>query len=62
MAPNVFVAKGADVEFWTNEEPPFFNKLDINHLLPYFVDGERAMGWVADRFNGQPATPNCQQI
>jgi len=21
MAPNVFVAKGADVEFWTNEEP-----------------------------------------
>jgi len=54
--------KGADVEFWTNEEPPFFNKLDINHLLPYFVDGERAMGWVADRFNGQPTTPNCQQI
>jgi hypothetical protein len=55
-------AKGADVEFWTNEEPPFLNKLDINHLLPYFVDGERAMGWVADRFNGQPTTPNCQQI
>jgi hypothetical protein len=55
-------AKGADVEFWTNEEPPFFNKLDINHLLPYFVDGERAMGWVADRFNDQPTTPNCQQI
>ena len=55
-------AKGADVEFWTNEEPPFFNKLDINHLLPYFVDGERAMGWVADRFNGVPTTPNCAQI
>jgi Secretory lipase len=55
-------AKGADVEFWTNEEPPFFNKLDINHLLPYFVDGERAMGWVADRFNGAPTTPNCAQI
>jgi triacylglycerol lipase len=55
-------AKGADVEFWTNEEPPFFNKLDINHLLPYFVDGERAMGWVADRFNGLETTPNCAQI
>lgn len=55
-------AKGADVEFWTNRQPPFLNKLAINHLLPYFVDGERAMGWIADRFNGQPTTPNCTDI
>jgi dienelactone hydrolase len=52
-------AKGADVQLWTNEQPPFLNKLSINHLLPYFVDGERAMQWVADRFNGEPTTPNC---
>ena len=36
-------AKGADVEFWTNEQRPILNKLPINHLLPYFVDGERSM-------------------
>jgi hypothetical protein len=53
--------KGADVEFWTNEQPPFLNKLAINHVLPYFVDGERAMQWVADRFNGLPTTPNCDE-
>lgn len=55
-------AKGADVEFWTNRQPPFLNKLAINHLLPYFVDGERAMGWIADRFNGLPTTPTCADI
>jgi hypothetical protein len=52
-------AQGADVEFWTNEEPPFLNKAIINHALPMLVDGERAMQWVADRFNGVPTTPNC---
>lgn len=55
-------SKGADVEFWTNEQPPFLNKLSINHLLPYFVDGERNMQWIADRFNGLPTTPNCGAI
>lgn len=52
-------AKGADVQFWTNEQPPFLNKLSINHLLPYFVDGERSMQWIADRFEDRPTTPNC---
>ncbi|WP_083031695.1 lipase family protein [Mycolicibacterium insubricum] len=53
---------GADVQFWTNEQPPLFNKLDINNLLPLYVDGERNMGWVADRFNGLPTTPNCAEL
>jgi len=55
-------AQGADVQFWTNEEPPFLNKLVINHALPMFVDGERSIQWVADRFNGLPTTPNCGQF
>jgi len=55
-------ALGADVEFRTNEEPPFLNKLVINHALPMLVDGEPAMQWVADRFNGVPTTPNCGQF
>ncbi|WP_445168554.1 lipase family protein [Mycolicibacterium sp. Dal123E01] len=52
-------AQGTDVQFWTNEEPPFLNKLVVNHALPMLVDGERALQWVADRFNGLPTTPNC---
>ena len=52
-------AQGADVEFRTNEEPPFLNKLVINHALPMLVDGEAAMQWVAGRFNDIPTTPNC---
>lgn len=55
-------ALGADVEFRTNEQPPFLNKLDINHALTALVDGEPAMQWVADRFNGLPTTPNCGQF
>ncbi|BDY26527.1 lipase family protein [Mycolicibacterium mageritense] len=55
-------AKGADVEFWTNYMHPFQNKMGTNHLLSYFVDGERSMQWVADRFNGLPTTPNCDAI
>jgi triacylglycerol lipase len=55
-------ALGADVEFRTNEEPPFLNKLVVNHALPMLVDGESAMGWIADRFNGLPTTPNCGQF
>lgn len=52
-------ALGADVTLWTNEQPPLFNKLDINSMLPVFVDGERSMSWIADRFNGVPSTPTC---
>jgi triacylglycerol lipase len=55
-------AQGADVQFWTNEQPPFLNKLVVNHALPMLVDGERAMQWIADRFNGLPTTPNCGQF
>jgi hypothetical protein len=54
--------KGADVQFWTNEQPPFLNKTDTNHILAYFVDGERGMQWIADRFNGLPTSPNCPEI
>jgi hypothetical protein len=53
---------GADVQFWTNEEPPLFNKLDINSLVPLYVDGERSMAWLADRFNGVLTTPNCDEL
>jgi hypothetical protein len=38
------------------------NKLVVNHALPMLVDGERAMQWIADRFNGVPTTPNCGQF
>lgn len=55
-------AQGADVEFRTNEQPPFLNKLVINHALPMLVDGEPAMQWIAARFNGEPTTPNCGQF
>ena len=54
--------KGADVTLWTNEQPPFLNKTDVNSLLPAFVDGERSMAWMTDRFNGVPTTPNCAEI
>jgi triacylglycerol lipase len=30
--------------------------------LPYLVDGERVLQWLADRFNGLPTTPNCGQF
>ena len=53
---------GADVEFWTNEQPPLFNKTDMNNLLQPYVDGEQSMAWVTDRFNGAPTTPNCGQF
>jgi triacylglycerol lipase len=53
---------GADVEFRTNEEPAFLNKTFVNHFLPMLVDGEPAMQWVANRFNGEPTTPNCGQF
>lgn len=55
-------AHGADVQFWTNEQPPFLNKAMVNHALPMLVDGERAMQWIADRFNGLPTTPNCGEF
>lgn len=50
---------GADVTLWTNEQPPFLNKMNTNALLTAFVDGERSMAWIADRFNGVPTEPNC---
>lgn len=50
---------GADVQFWTNEQPPFLNKTVFNHGITMFVEGERGMQWIADRFNGVPTTPNC---
>ncbi|AWT57642.1 lipase [Mycolicibacterium smegmatis MKD8] len=52
-------AMGADVTLWTNEQPPFLNKMNTNALLTAFVDGERSMAWITDRFNGVPTTPNC---
>lgn len=52
-------ALGADVTLWTNEQPPFLNKMNTNSMLTAFVDGERSMDWIADRFNGVPTTPNC---
>ncbi|KAA0085953.1 triacylglycerol lipase [Mycolicibacterium sp. P9-64] len=55
-------AQGGDVTLWTNEEPPFLNKLAVNALLPAFVDGERSMAWLTDRFNGVPAQSNCGEI
>jgi hypothetical protein len=54
--------QGSDVEFRTNEEPPFLNKLVINHALPMLVDGEAAMQWIADRFNGLATAPNCGEF
>ena len=50
------------MQFWTNEQPPFLNKLTVNHVLTYLVDGERGMQWITDRFNGLPTTPNCAQF
>jgi hypothetical protein len=55
-------AMGADVTLWTNEQPPFLNKTNFNALLTTFVDGERSMAWVTDRFNGMPTSPNCAEI
>ena len=55
-------ALGADVQFHTNEEPPFLNKTGTNHILTFLVDGEPAMQWVAARFNGVPTTPNCGEF
>ncbi len=55
-------ALGADVQFWTNEQPPFLNKLAVNHTLAMFVEGERGMQWLADRFNALATTPNCGQF
>lgn len=55
-------AQGADIQFWTNEQPPFLNKTSTNHALTQWVEGERGMQWIADRFNGLPTTPNCGEI
>ncbi|CDP86678.1 lipase [Mycolicibacterium farcinogenes] len=55
-------AKGADVEFWTNEQPPFLNKTGANSLLTAFVEGEHGLRWIADRFNGSPTSPNCSAL
>ena len=52
--------QGADVEFWTNEQPPFLNKTGANSMMTLFVEGERGINWITDRFDGLPTTPNCQ--
>lgn len=54
--------QGADVQFNTNEEPPLFNKLILNHGLPIIVDAHWVLDWVSARLNGIPATPNCGQF
>jgi triacylglycerol lipase len=54
--------QGADVQLWTNEQPPFLNKAGTNSMMTYFVDGERGLQWISDRFNGAPTTPNCQAL
>ncbi|WP_369696336.1 lipase family protein [Mycolicibacterium bacteremicum] len=54
--------QNADVTLWTNEQPPFLNKLDVNSLLAPFVDGERSMAWITDRFNGLPTSSNCSEL
>jgi hypothetical protein len=59
---NDWCAKGADVTFWTNEQPPLLNKMSVNSLIQPYVDGERTMAWLTDRFNGVPTTPNCGQF
>ena len=59
---NTIVELREHVELRTNEEPPFLNKLVINHALPMLVDGEPAMQWIAARFNAEPTTPNCGQF
>ncbi|WP_238396287.1 lipase family protein [Mycolicibacterium sp. CBMA 234] len=55
-------AKGADVELWTNDQPAFLNKTATNSMLTYFVEGERGMQWITDRFNGLPTTSNCRDL
>ena len=55
-------AQGADIQFHTNELSPFMNKLAVIHGLTLAVDGEMAMEWIADRFNGVPTTPNCGEF
>ncbi|MEV3903838.1 lipase family protein [Mycobacterium sp. NPDC050551] len=53
-------ALGADAEFFTNEQPPLFNKLIVNHAFPIVVDAHRALEWVEARLIGGPPTaPNC---
>nr|MDT0522959.1 lipase family protein [Streptomyces sp. DSM 41633] len=55
-------SQGTDVEFWTNEQPPFLNKTDTNSMLTYFVEGERGIRWITDRYNGLPTTSNCSHL
>jgi len=37
------------------------NKLSIDHLRPYVVDGERGPQWIADRFSVLSTTANHAQ-
>lgn len=56
-------ALGADAEFFTNEQPPLFNKLIVNHAFPMIVDAHRALEWIEARLTGgPPTTPNCGRI
>lgn len=55
-------AQGADLELWINQQPPFLNKTAANTMLTYFVEGERGIKWITDRFNGLPTSPNCDRL
>ena len=55
-------ALGADVDFWTNQQPPLLDKVGVNSMATYFVDGERGIQWITDRFNGVSTTPNCDRL
>lgn len=56
-------ALSADVEFFTNEQPPLFNKLIVNHAFPMVVDAHRALEWTQARLvGGPPTTSNCGRI
>jgi Secretory lipase len=55
-------AMGTDVEFWTNEQPPLFNRLEVNNLLQPYVDGERSMAWVTVPVARSIALPTSSNI
>ena len=55
-------AQGADVQVRTNDQPAFMNKTATNNLSTNFVDGERAMQWVADGSNGMSTASNCAEM
>jgi pimeloyl-ACP methyl ester carboxylesterase len=49
----------SDIQLLTNDQPPLFDGLGIQHGLTYIVDSGRSLEWITDRFNSQRTTPNC---